>query len=174
METDWHGKSKRIHVVRHSEALNNIIYGYSERDPPLTAYGFSNAARMVLPFKPDLIISSPMSRAIQTAQTAFYNILRGPAAVPLMIWPDLREISDAIFNQGVSRFALLEKFPDLDFSLCMEEWDYEPHSYIAALERAERVKAALWKCDEKDIVIVSHQGFISYLVEGPLFSNCGK
>jgi len=35
----------------------------------------------------------------------------------------------------------------------MEEWDYEPHSDGAALERAERVKAALWKCDEKDIVI---------------------
>jgi len=127
---------------------------------------------MVLSFKPDLIISSPMSRAIQTTQTAFCHILQGPAAVPLTIWPDLREAHDAICNKGVSRSALLEIFPDLDFSLCMEEWDYEPHSDGAALERAERVKAALWKCDEKDIVIVSHRAFISYLVGGPQFTNC--
>jgi len=127
---------------------------------------------MVLPFKPDLIISSPMSRAIQTAQIAFRHILQGPFAVPLMIWPDLREGYDDICNVGLSRFALSEMFPDLDFSLCMEEWDYEPHSDGAALERAERVKAALWKCDEKDIVIVSHRGFISYLVGGPQFTNC--
>ena len=129
---------------------------------------------MVLPFKPDLIISSPMSHAIQTAQTTFCHILQDSAAVPFIIWPDVQEAHDAICNKGVSHSALLEIFLDLDFSLCMEEWDYEPHSDSAALERAERVKAALLKCDEKDIVIVSHRGFISYLVGGPQFTNCGK
>jgi hypothetical protein len=97
-----------------------------------------------------------MSRAIQTAQTAFCHIWQDPAAVPFIIWPNVWEAHDAICNKGVSCSTLLEIFPDLDFSLCMEEWDYEPHSDGAALERAERVKAALFKCDEKDIVIVSH------------------
>ncbi|KAF8810960.1 phosphoglycerate mutase-like protein, partial [Phlegmacium glaucopus] len=161
-----------IHIVCHGQAIHNVQRGYPKRDPPLTAHGFSEAATMVLPFKPDLIISSPMSRAIQTAQIAFCHILQGPAAVPLTIWPDLREAHDAICNKGVPRSALIEIFPNLDFSLCMEEWDYEPHSDGTALEQAERVKAALWKCDEKDIVIVSHQEFILYLVGGPQFTNC--
>jgi len=114
-----------------------------------------------------------MTRTIQTALAAFGPILEGPAAVPLVIWPDLREAHDAICNKGVSRSMLMESFPHLDFSLCSAEWDYEAHSDEAATQRAKKVKADLWECNAMDILIISHRGFISYLVDGPVFSPCG-
>jgi broad specificity phosphatase PhoE len=114
-----------------------------------------------------------MTRTIQTALTAFGPILQGPGAVPLIVWPDLREAHDAICNKGVSRSMLMESFPHLDFSLCMVEWEYEAHSDEAAIRRAEKVKADLWECNAMDILIISHRGFISYLVAGSEFSHCG-
>lgn len=115
-----------------------------------------------------------MRRTIDTALTTFSEILKGPYAVPFEIWPDLREAHDAICNKGASRVKLVEAFPALDFSLCREEWDYEEHSNEAAIKRAERAKAELWRREEQDIVIISHRAFISYLVAGSQFSNCGE
>ena len=104
---------KRIRILQHGQAIHkqvrvasSIIFqikiqspsvqrGYPGQDPPLTEQGIAEAAAVTLTFKPDLIISSPMTGAIQTASTAFGSILRGPAAVPLLIWPNLRESHDA-------------------------------------------------------------------------------
>jgi hypothetical protein len=70
----------------------------------------------------------------------------------------------------------METFPNLDFSSCMAEWEYEAHSDENAFKRAVKIKEDLWKCDARDIVLVSHRGFISYLIAEPssVFRNCGR
>lgn len=70
---------------------------------------------------------------------------------------------------------IAEKYPDLDFTECHETWDYEAHSADAATARAERVRAALAALPEQftQVMLITHRGFIAYLVQGLHFDTCG-
>ncbi|KAJ6457399.1 phosphoglycerate mutase-like protein [Mycena vitilis] len=162
---------KKIHILRHGQAIHNVQRGYPFPDPPLTDRGLDEARATVVNFQPDLIICSPMTRTIQTTLALFPDLL-SRSAIALEIWPDLREAHDAICNKGVQRAELSTAFPRLDFSRCNEEWDYEPHSHETATRRAESVRAALAERPEQNILLVGHRGFINYLVAGPQFANC--
>ncbi|KAJ6501883.1 phosphoglycerate mutase-like protein [Mycena sanguinolenta] len=162
---------KKIHILRHGQAIHNVQRGYPFRDPRLTDQGLAEARAVCLGFQPDLIICSPMTRTIQIAFALFPDLL-SQCAIAIEIWPDLREAHDAICNKGVSRAELSAAFPGLDFSRCNEDWDYEAHSPDGAARRAERVRTALAERPEKRILLVGHRGFIDYLVPGPQFSNC--
>ncbi|KAJ7706848.1 histidine phosphatase superfamily [Mycena rosella] len=165
--------SKKIHILRHGQAIHNVQRGYPLRDPPLTDQGIAEARAVSLAFQPDLIICSPMVRTIQTALAAFPDLLPlHQSKTTLEIWPDLREAHDAICNKGVARTQLAAAYPELDFSRCREDWDYEAHSDEVAIQRAKRVRAVLAERPEQSILLISHRGFIDYLVSGPRFSNC--
>lgn len=81
-----------------------------------------------------------MARTIEAAQI-FLGSLKdnGLPKIPTIVSPDLREAYDAECNKGLGRATLEAQYPQLDFSHCAEEWDYEAHSIEAATERAERV-----------------------------------
>ncbi|KAF7547251.1 hypothetical protein G7Z17_g7864 [Cylindrodendrum hubeiense] len=164
-----------IHILRHGQALHNVQRGYPHRDPPLTKLGTQQAKSVQLPAQPDLIIVSPMTRTVQTALLVFPHLLdASPAKVEVQIWPDLREGYDAICNKGVARADLAIKFPQFDFSACSEEWDYPPHSPEDATVRAERVRHRLKALSSsyKHIFLVTHRGFIAFLVQGDRFDVC--
>jgi broad specificity phosphatase PhoE len=117
-----------------------------------------------------------MTRTIQTALVAFRPLLdSSPARVELQVWPDLREAHDAICNKGVSRADIAAKFAQFDFSACHEEWDYPPHSFEDAAARAERVRKRLKDMSRhyKNICLITHRGFIAFLVKGERFDVCG-
>jgi len=108
----------------------------------------------------------------RTLQTAFQIQKRYPD-VPIEIWPDFREAHDAICNQGSPTSILQQEFPNLDFSECLSEWTYEPHTSCRASERADRVRRRLREHPVNTIVCVTHRGFIEYLVlEDQIFRNC--
>jgi len=172
---------KAIHIIRHGEALHNIDRTYNLCDPPLTDQGFAQAEALsiqlstISKFKPSAIITSPMTRTIQTARTLFPSAFtEGPDATPLHIWPDLREAHDANCNQGRSRAEMQALHPGLDFSACDEEWNYKPHCFEDAADRAEAVRKELMKLPGTQIVVVGHRGFIAYLVNTNQvkFRNC--
>jgi hypothetical protein len=98
--------SKRIYIVRHGEAIHNVQRGYPFPDPPLTERGYAEASAIVIGFKPDLIVVSPMRRTIETAFAAFHTTLEADGSLPIEIWPDLREAHDAICNRGSSLVEL--------------------------------------------------------------------
>ena len=131
---------------------------------------------MHLPAEPDLILVSPMTRTIQTALVTFSPLFNSsPARVELQVWPDLREAHDAMCNKGVSRADMAAKFALFDFSACHEEWDYPPHSFQDAAARAERVRKRLKDLSPhyKNIFLITHRGFIAFLVKGERFDVCG-
>ena len=149
--------------------------GYPHRDPPLTDLGISKAAEIKLSVPPDLIVLSPMTRTIQTALVAFDTLIgSSPFKVNVQGWPNLREAHDANCNKGLSREEMEQKFPQFNFLTCSEQWDYEPHTIEAATERAECVRRdhELAKV-YKNIALVTHRGFIAFLVQGSRFDVCG-
>jgi broad specificity phosphatase PhoE len=125
----------------------SIDRSYDLRDPPLTEKGFEHAEALstqlstIFKIKPSVIVTSPMTRTIQTARTLFpYAFTKGPDAIPLHIWPGLREAHDANCNKGRSRAEMQALHAGLYFSACDEEWNYEPHHFEDAAERAEVVR----------------------------------
>ena len=155
---------------------------YDLRDPPLTDKGFAQAEALsthlstIFKIKPSAIVTSPMTRTIQTARTLFpYAFTEGPDAIPLRIWPVLREAHDANCNKGRSRAEMQALHAGLDFSACDEEWNYEPHRFEDAAERAEVVRQELMKLPGPHVMVVGHRGFIAYLVNTNQvkFGNCG-
>jgi broad specificity phosphatase PhoE len=164
-----------IYVIRHGEALHNIQRGYPGRDPPLTETGNRATEAIKLPVIPDLIIISPMTRAIQTAINAFPALLGTiPSKIPVQIWPELREAHDAECNKGLPRAAIAAKFPQFNFAECPEEWDYPQHTIEGATARAENVRVRLKQLSGtySNIVIVTHRGLISFLAKGRRFDVC--
>ena len=116
---------KRIYIIRHAQAVHNIQRGYPFPDPPLTKGGDQEASSITVDFRPDLIIVSPMRRTIETAITAFGTNVDANKALPIEVWPDLREAHDAICNHGSPVAVLQMEYPHLDFSECNAEWIYE-------------------------------------------------
>lgn len=164
-----------VQIIRHGESLHNVDRSYSCRDPPLTEKGLSDASLITVDGTPDLIILSPMTRTIQTAIQAFGPLISGPSPrVQVAVWPELREAHDAVCNKGLSKAEMTAKFPNLDFGLCPDEWSYPPHTVEGATARAEAVRGKLEKiaASRKNIAIVTHRGFIAFLVSGSRFNTC--
>jgi broad specificity phosphatase PhoE len=175
----------RIYILRHGEALHNIHSGYPHRDPPLTEAGHSATQQIHLAIVPDLIVISPMTRTIQTALNAFPSLFH-PESPPsssqeqphlpkIQIWPSLREAHPALCNQGLPRSLLIQKYPFLDFRECPEEWSsLPPHSIEEATLRAEQVRLRFkgLSAEYKNIVVVTHRGFIAFLVKGERLKVC--
>lgn len=162
-----------IFIVRHGEALHNVERGYPHCDPPLTDAGGNAAKRVKLSTTPDIILVSPMTRTIQTAMNMFPQLEhQAPFPMPIQIWPDLREANDAICNKGLGRAELESKFPQFDFSACHNEWDYSPHTIEDATCRAERVRERLKELSTtyRNIAVITHRGFIAFLVKGRRFN----
>ncbi|KZF23058.1 hypothetical protein L228DRAFT_261160 [Xylona heveae TC161] len=88
--------------------------------------------------------------------------------------PDLREAHDAICNKGISRADISVKFPHLNFSECPEEWNHPPHTIEAVTIRAEKVRGRLKELSKvyNNIVLITHRGFIAFLVKGDRYDVC--
>ncbi|KAH7079553.1 histidine phosphatase superfamily [Paraphoma chrysanthemicola] len=160
-------------VVRHGEALHNVQRGYPHRDPPLTQAGTDATRSIEIPLSPELIIISPMTRTLQSAINMYPTLQNAEDFIaPVQIWPELREANDAICNKGHSRSELQSKFSQFDFSECAEHWDYPDHTPENATARAERVRQRLQALSTtfKVITVISHRGFIAYLVKGRRFN----
>ncbi len=118
-----------------------------------------------------------MTRTTHTAIAVFGPLTLGPdPQVKMQIWPELREAHDHICCQGSSKQEMTSKFPDFDFSGCHDDWDYPSHTNESAVARGEEVRRKLRGLTEvhKHIVLVTHRGFVAFLVQGPRFQTCGK
>lgn len=196
---------KLVHFMRHAQALHNpkaeelrkngctreefleqmrIDDAFDACLTPLGQQQAKSAGKRVCPQKVqqvELIVTSPLSRAIETSKLAFPSLQRRHILVE-----SFREINGWLLNaKRRSRADLAKKFPDVDSSLLTpedEDWtDVLEEESVCAQRAFEGLK---WMMEQKEenILLVAHGGIFAFMMDHPLiradeamgarFSNC--
>lgn len=183
----------RLHVVRHAEGIHNPLHDKTIPDPPLTQKGIEQCERLseIFPFKQDvgLVLASPLKRTVQTALFGFQQTLDEkyynsdvpgsgrPQGAQLILEPYLQAHSSRPCDTGSCQSILRLEMPHLPWN----ELSFDPlfpakegpyatdadslrqrgHMLHKTLEQHF---TALAESDRPDIVVVSHGGFMRYIV----------
>ena len=157
---------KQIFLVRHGEGTHNATGDGSKVDPQLTAYGEAQAAALrghKHLSSPELIIVSPLSRAVQTAVGVFGE---KPAARTVLS-PLHTERWSAKCDEGRCKSELLAQFPFLasweGLDALTEHWT--PTRQSDQRWQSTRVPAFidfLRAQPETNIVVVGHGAYFAH------------
>ncbi|CAI7662638.1 unnamed protein product [Penicillium palitans] len=168
----------RLHLIRHAQGYHNLSPEYWNLvDPILTEKGKRQCLELSDSFSPksavDLVCTSPMRRAIYTGLEAFGSVLQEWEGRRLIALPDLQELSNFACDVGTNVVDLQKEMNEgnlaVDLSFVEEGWTsktgrYEPtRGRIEA--RARDTRLWLQARPEKEIVVVSHGGFLHFLTE---------
>ncbi len=176
----------RFYFVRHGESEANRDGVIQGRIPSrLTEKGRQQAAEAGAWFRerpPALVLTSPLTRALQTAE-----IIASEAGLPgPTVMEELTEIDTGLFS-GLSRVQCAERHP--------QEWKTFQSRGWESVPGAERVKdllvraGAVWERligtageGATSVLCVTHSGFLQWLIKStlgmeswmPLFSTSGN
>jgi broad specificity phosphatase PhoE len=172
-----------IHLIRHGQSTFNALFDLNRVDPlhfdaRLSQIGIEQvaAARQAASDIPvDLVVVSPLTRAIQTAVGLF-----GEAAVPIIVTDLHRELLENSCDVGRSPSALSAEFPMLTFDHLSDPWWHngqeddrgvavEPDHLIT--RRLADFSRWLRGRPEDVVVVVGHGGFFRRLT-GRSMRNC--
>jgi broad specificity phosphatase PhoE len=168
---------KRFHFIRHGIAHHNVaaaIHGpriYREEqylDARLTDDGKAQAMQLGQHvrkrIRPDVIIVSPLTRAIETAMLLQFSS-------PIVCVELCREATGVNYcDKRRSGEELMKEFPSVDFSGLTANEDVHFHptkreTIAEVIERAKIFVEFLVKRNEKTIVVVSHGVFLEILLK---------
>lgn len=184
--------AKTIHFIRHAQSAHNarVLEATNEesvrldpalRDARLTALGEAQAAALrdgIAALQGiELVVTSPLTRAIQTTLAAFDG---HPA--PRLVEQLHREHQDSFCDIGRAPAALAADFPVLRFDHLDDPWWHEDPAHdgpfaretLDALQR--RVSAFRdWLSDrpERSLAVVGHGTFLRLLTDVP-FANAQR
>ena len=113
-----------IYLIRHGQSEFNLAHKKGGPDPmiwdaPLTEFGCKQALEareQILDLRIEQVLTSPLTRAIQTAKIMFDGI------APIKVIPDHRELIIHSCDVGVPPSVLRDKFPELSFDGLDEVW----------------------------------------------------
>lgn len=175
--------SRTIHLIRHGQSTFNAHYEATGEDPihfdaRLTELGHRQAAEArerLAGTTYDVVIATPLTRAIQTAQGIF-----GTSA-PIVISPLHREWLNNSCDVGRSVRDLAADFPTLDFAHLSDPWwhhlepfnqhGFSPEPEHALLDRVSAFKQMIADRTETRIAVVGHGDFFHRLI-GRHLMNC--
>lgn len=176
---------KTVHFVRHGEGHHNKAaytsgYGcqcntpnsglqcpYTDKkllDPHLTALGHQQA-KANQPITPSLgvqlVVVSPLARAVQTALGAFQTV----PGVPYIANENCREQSGQhVCDKRQTREAASKMFPTIDFSLLLDNedtmWTKERETRVSVADRGDALIRFLADRPEKNIAVVAHSSWL--------------
>jgi len=177
--------SKRIDLIRHGQSTFNAAYAETGCDPlhydaRLTPLGHAQvvaAGETLRASDYELIVTSPLSRAIETTLGLF-----GAPAAPILVEALHRERLESSCDIGRPAAALAQDFPSLAFDHLDDPWWHhgaetdalghaiEPEHVFAA--RIAGFRAWLAGRPEDRIAVIGHGTFFLRLTGVPLV-NCG-
>lgn len=176
----------QVLCIRHGESTFNAAWRTRNTDPlhfdaPLSPAGVEQvrAARRVLEDVPvDLVITSPLTRALQTTTGLFDGHRRRP---PILVQPLMRERVENSCDVGRPPAQLAVDFPSINVGHLDDIWWHadgapdargicvEPVSSVAA--RALQFRDYLRQRPERCIAVVGHGTFFFHLT-GRSLANC--
>ena len=177
-----------IFLIRHGQSTFNAHYEAHGVDPGhvdarLTELGHRQAAeareRMAALMRsigrPELVISTPLTRALQTTQAIF-----GGTGVPVEVTCRHREMLEAFCDVGRSPRELAEEFPGLKFDHLDDPWWHNgPHDHRGLPVEPHEVfhgrvtHFGQWLAEHPNatVAVVGHGTFFRQLT-GRGFANC--
>lgn len=175
-----------ILCIRHGESTFNAAWAADPVDPMhwdarLTALGrdqVRQARESVARYPVELVLVSPLTRAIQTALGLFRE---HPSAPKFEVVPILRERLENSCDVGRAPAELSAEFPDVHFAHLPPVWWHaegepdergihvEPEELVQ--ERAAAFRRSLRERRERTIAVVGHGGFLRHLT-GRALANC--
>ncbi len=177
---------KSILCIRHGESTFNAAWRVTPVDPlhydaRLSEVGRSQVAQAraaVARYPVEVVLASPLTRALQTARGLFDGHPNAPRieAVPL-----LRERVENSCDIGRAPAAIAAEFPSIDFSGLHDAWwhrDGAPDARGVCVEpvdvvqrRVAQVREHVLARPEGVIALVGHGTFFLYLT-GKVMANC--
>ena len=178
--------TKSIVCIRHGESTFNAAWRDTQVDPlhfdaPLSEAGVEQVrlTRMTLADFPfELVITSPLTRALQTATGIFDS---HPSRPQFIVSALLRERVENSCDIGRPPSRLAGDFPALDFAHLQDQWwhvDGAPDvrgicvESVAVVEaRVAEFRAYVQSRPEKRVAVVGHGTFLFHLTRRVL-ANC--
>ncbi|CAE7227941.1 unnamed protein product, partial [Symbiodinium necroappetens] len=165
--------SKRLRLVRHGESQYNVYYAEHHRDPgdfwdaALTPKGEEQAKLLRSRFEklPEMIVSSPLTRAIQTALLAVPDGTgRRVVANPLC-----SEHLEASCDLGRPASQLRFAFPQVDFGNLPDVWWYVPDDCKAGItpEASQKLFANDGRRESRPDFERRVDSFVGWLMQQP-------
>jgi len=182
MDTPPASGKKIVHFIRHGEARHNVASKHAAKDMKtvllewkfldsgLTQKGKAQASNIKYALletpHPELVVVSPLTRALQTATEIYHDF---PQANYLVL-EDVREhFGQLPCDKRRSTKVLQEEFPHFDFStLCESDtlWREQRESGEELRQRVERALSYILHIrPEKCIAVVTHNGFLKTLLQ---------
>jgi broad specificity phosphatase PhoE len=178
--------AKIVHCIRHGQSTFNAHWAETGEDPlhpdaPLTELGRRQAAERALELRQysyELVVTSPLTRAIQTTLGLFAD---HPAAPPIHVECLHREFLESSCDIGRSPSLLAQDFPHLSFGHLDDIWWHnegepdhrgiliEPRETLS--QRVQRFREWLSLRPERLIAVVGHGTFFYHLT-GRQLQNC--
>ncbi len=177
-------KRRPIYLLRHAHSEFQQVFEETGIDPGIIDARLSPTGagqiqqlqeRRGLP-KFDLIVSSPLSRCLDTSLA----LQSTQPTTPISVDPLLRERLGDMCDVGKPASTLAVEYPTLDFSVLAEVWWHqgpvnsdgvaiEPRDLLAA--RVTKFRDWLDSSSDQTIAVVSHSGFLKRLI-GTSLPNC--
>jgi broad specificity phosphatase PhoE len=176
---------KTVHLIRHGQSTFNAIHDATGHDPliydaPLSPLGHQQAAAAREAYADhayDIVFTSPLTRAIQTARGIFGT------TVPMIVNASHSEWMNWSCNMGRQAAELAKDFPDLDFNHLGDDWWHkggavnihgipcEPLDSL--LQRVAHFRQMIAARPEQTIAVVGHGDFFYHLTNRFL-TNCER
>ncbi|KAK4508395.1 hypothetical protein PRZ48_002133 [Zasmidium cellare] len=164
-----------IHCVRHAQGYHNLTTAnHHMHDPLLTPYGEQQCRDLQTVFPNqssiDLIVASPIKRTLNTALLSFADIIASKNLTVIAL-PELQETSDLPCDTGSEPEELRREFEGkaVDLELVKEGWNGKRGKWApngrAIEKRAREARVWLQNRTERNIVVVTHGGFLHYFTE---------
>lgn len=171
---------KVVHIIRHAEGFHNVNNQYKHAallDARLTEKGLAQCQEKATEGSPpaDLVITSTMTRCIQTALHSFPSLVDKPE-IPFLAHESIRETVNYECDRRRPISEIRQEFPRVDFSHVQEEEDeiwngyevrigqWEKHRESSELHKVAERGRAFWtwlsKRDEEEVIVCTHSAFL--------------
>ncbi|KAK1810485.1 hypothetical protein LTR12_015138 [Friedmanniomyces endolithicus] len=164
-----------IHCVRHAQGYHNLnVANHTMPDPQLTPFGEEQCRLLAQNFpyhdNVDCVVASLLKRTLRTALLGFGQDLN-QNGLKVMALPELQETSDLPCDTGSAPDVLAKEFEGrpVDLSLVTPDWNSKRGRWDPlppAIEaRAKEARLWLMARPEKEVVVVTHGGFLHFFTE---------